>query len=238
VTIGSAVPRYFPTGLAARFKTTLGINDLMLRKKDDDFQELVQYCVDLRATTPELTQTICEYLLEECGGHTFPTLAFIEHFFTHADAKKFLEKETEFHRYFIGPDFTRSLFYESVRDRCFEQVLDPENEQVAFRVLGGKEETSDINTLLRLGWWNYETRGFISRFLVNACLNGVVSKMGSVLYLDKKNSPEENTELVIVEGLSAMEDSDFKCSTDKSNVKVEDGVSFNWAYRARVKTSI
>ena len=32
-----------------------------------------------------------------------------------------------------------------------------------------------------------------------------------------------------------MEDSDFKCSMHESNVKVEDGVSFNWAYRARKK---
>lgn len=121
--------------------------------------------------------------------------------------------------------------------RCFEQLLDAETEKVAFRVLGGKEEAGDITTLTRMGWWDPDGGDFISRFLVNACLSGV--KPGTddgVLYLTKKKkTPEENTEMVIVEGLSGMEDSDFKCLRHKSGVKVENGVSFNWAYKARIK---
>jgi hypothetical protein len=57
----------------------------------------------------------------------------------------------------------------------------------------------------------------------------------NVHYLSEKKSREENTELVIIEGLSGMEDSDFKCWRHESGIKVEDGLSFNWAYRARVK---
>lgn len=233
VTIGSSVPRFIPSGLTASFKSVLRMTDLVLREDDDDFQKLVQYCVGLKATTRELTQIICKHLLKLCGGHTFPTLAFIEHFFTHDDAREFLVSEEAFYQYICGPDFARSPFYASVRNRCFEQLLDAETEKVAFRVLGGKEEAGDISTVTRLGWWNPEANDFISRFLVNACLSGVQPRTGGVLYLDKKKSHEENTELVIVEGLAGMDESDFKCWRHQSGVKVENGVSFNWAHKAR-----
>lgn len=235
VTIGSSVPRFIPTGLTASFKSVLRMTDLVLREDDEDFQKLVQHCVRLKATTPELTQIICKFLLKQCGGHTFPTLAFIEYFFTHDDARDFLVSEEAFYHYFCGPDFARSPFYESVRNRCFEQLLDAETEKVAFRVLGGKEEAGDISTVTRLGWWNPEASDFISRFLVNACLSGVQPGTDGVLYLDKKKSYEENTELVIVEGLAGMDESDFKCWQHKTGVRVENGVSFNWAQKARAK---
>jgi hypothetical protein len=114
-------------------------------------------------------------------------------------------------------------------------LLDFETENVVFRVLGGKEEAGDINTLTRLGWWNPDSRDFISQFLVNACLSGVKPGIDDVLYLSDEKTPEENTEMVIVEGLSGMEDDDFKCWRGKSEIKVEDGVSFNWAHKARKK---
>jgi hypothetical protein len=80
------------------------------------------------------------YLLKQCGGHTYPTLAFIEYFFTRDDAKGFLASQEVFIRYFCSPDFTHSPFYESVKNRCFVQLLDNETQEVAIRVLGGKKE--------------------------------------------------------------------------------------------------
>lgn len=235
VTIGAAVPNFFRTGLSSVFKTALRMTDLVLKEDDGDFQELIKHCEGLKATKPEPTRVICKYLLKQCGGHTFPTLAFIEHFFTRDDAKGYLSSLEEFRRYFCGADFAQSSFYKSVRDRCFVQLLDAETERVAFRVLGGQVEAGDINSMTRLGWWDPHTRDFISRFLVNACLSAVQPGTDGVLYLDEKKTPEENAELVIVEGLQGMEDSDFKCWRHKSGVKVENGVSFNWAYKARVK---
>ena len=150
VTIGTSVSLFTPT--TELFKSILRMTDLVLKKEDEDFQELVQYCVGLKATTPELTQTICEYLLERCGGLTFPTLTFIEHFFTRDDSKRFLVSEEVFYRYFCGPDFARSYFYESVRDRCFQHiVLDYDTKSAAFRVLGGMEKAGDISTITQLG---------------------------------------------------------------------------------------
>ena len=235
VTIGAAVPSYIPTRLTAVFKEVLRMTDLVLKEEDEDFQELVQYCVGLKATTPELTETVCVYLLRQCGGHTFPTLAFIEHFFTCDSMKNFLVCEEEFYRYFCGQEFSSSMFYKSVRDRCFQQILDAEIEKIVFRILGCIYEAGDISTMIRLGWWDPVTNDFISRFLVNVCLSGVKPVVKDVIYLDEKRSHEENTELVIMVGLSCMDESDFKCCRHESGVKVEDGVSFNWAQKARAK---
>jgi hypothetical protein len=235
VTIGSAVPGYLKTGVTGAFKSRLGMTDLVLKQDDEDFQELIQYCVGLNATSAELTQYICKYLLEYCGGHTFPTLAFIEYFFTCDEAKEYLQNKEVFSRYLCGPDFARSPLYKPVRDRCFDELLDADTGNLAFRVLGGKEEANDISTVTRLGWWDPEARTFISPFLLNACLYSVKSRSADALYLDNKKTPEENTELVIVQGLSGMEDSDFKCWKHKSEVKIENAVSFNWAHKARVK---
>lgn len=139
VMIGSAVPSYTPTGLTTSFTSVLRMTDLVLREDDEDFQTLVQFCVKREATTPELTQAICKVILKQCGGHTFPTLAFIEHFFTQDDARGFLASETAFCRYFCGPEFARSSVYDTVRERCFPQILDAETEKVVFRVLGGMD---------------------------------------------------------------------------------------------------
>lgn len=231
VTIGASVPLYSPH--PASFDSLLRMTDLVLREDDEDFQKLVQYCVELKATTPALTRAICKYLLEQCGGHTFPTLAFIEHFFTRDEVRGLLANKTAFDDYFRGPYFACSPFYQLVRNMCFEQLLNAEIEKVAFRVMGGKEEAGDISTMIQLGWWNRVTGDFISRFLVNACVSGVEC---GALFLDQKKSHEETTELLIVEGLAGMDDSDFNClQQHTSSVKVQNGVSFNWAQKARAK---
>lgn len=113
------VPLFIPTRLMASFKSVLRMTDLVLREDDEDFQKLVQYCIELKTATPELTQIIKKFLLKQCGGHTFLT-PFIKHFFTRDDARGFLGSEKTLNNYFSGPDFARSPFYESVRNRCFE----------------------------------------------------------------------------------------------------------------------
>lgn len=70
---------------------------------------------------------------------------------------------------------------------------------------------------------------------MNVCLSCVDPERDKVLYLDAKNSHKENTDIVIIEGLSCMDYSDFNCWRNKSEVRVENGVSFNWASKAIVK---
>jgi hypothetical protein len=211
------------------------MTDLVLKEEDEDFIELINYCVELKATTTELTQTFCKYILKQCGGHTYPTLAFIEYFFTRDDAKEFLASQEVFHRYFCSADFARSPFYEAVRHRCFGHLRYEDTQEVAIRVMGGKEEVGDIATMTRLGWWDPEARSFISLFLENAHLSGINPRTDGVRYLSENMNFENNTELVIIEGLSGMDDSDFKCWKHESGVKVVNGVSFNWACKVRAK---
>ena len=97
-------------------------------------------------------------------------------------------------------------------------------------------QDGDISTLTRLG---PDVRDFISLFLVNTCLSGVRPETDNPHRRRTVNTClygfEKNTQLVIEEGLAGMEDSDFNCWRNKNDVKVEDGVSFNWAYKARLK---
>ena len=88
----------------------------------------------------------------------------------------------------------------------------------------------------RLGWWDSETRDVISRFLVNVCLANEMEYRNAV-YLDESQTPEANTELAITEGLSHMQDCDFKCFTaaDNSRIRIENAISYNWACRVRAK---
>jgi hypothetical protein len=173
-------------------------------------------------------------VLKHCGGHAYPTLAFIEHFFTDSDGESFLTSMEEFQKYFCGPDFPRTSVYKKVKDRCFDE-LDGTTTQVASRVLQGEEGVGDIETLWRLGWWNPEDKFFISAFLVNTCLSAIPPVNDGARYLSETMSHEENTELAIIEGLSGMEDSDFYCSKRASGFRVENSISFSWAGKMRAK---
>lgn len=236
VTIGAAVPRFLPNGSTAMFASILLMKDLVLKMDDKDFLQLVNYCVNLHVTSQTLTEKICTFLLKECGGHAYPTLAFTEYFFTYEEGKKVLTSEETFGRYFYDDTFANGGFYTQVRNRCFDRFSYTNSLQVATRVLGGKEWPTDIDALTRLGWWDPDANNFISQFLVNTILSAVRHGMDTgEVYLDASKSPEENTELVIMEGLSAMEDVDFSCWRNPGAVKVENAVSFNWACRAKLR---
>lgn len=181
VTIGSAVPRFISTGRTIMFREVVGMDDLCLRADDEDFQGLVQYCVGLNATSAELTKGICEYVLEDCGGHAYPTLSFIEHFFASGTAVKHLSSWDAFLKYYGFEEFTQSECYKSVRKRCFGHQLDQDLLNAAMRVMGGKEEGMDVGILTRLGWWDYQKNAFISPFLKNACLNSNLTPLTSNL---------------------------------------------------------
>jgi hypothetical protein len=218
VTIGAAVPTHIPTGFTAVFRSQLLMSDLVLKEDDADFQELIQHSVGLNVISPELTRDICTYLLRQCGGHAYPTLAFIEYFLTSIEAKEHIQSMETFLRFFCGPVFAETSCYKNVRSRCFTELPDADTLSAAVRVLGGKQETGDSITLTRFGWWNAETHDFISLFLVNACLSDAVIEVDNdPIYLERSSddtSSKEtycrNTERVIIAGLEAMEDPDFE----------------------------
>lgn len=152
------------------------MSDLALEEDDEDFHGLIQHCTELNATSSALTEIICKEILQQCGGHAYPTLAFIEHFFRPADnadmtaISKALSCPVGFHVYFGGEEFAQSRFQHDVRGRCFDELLDEDTVQIACRVFRGEEERGDVGALDSLGWWNRDKRGFISPFLRNAVL--------------------------------------------------------------------
>jgi hypothetical protein len=238
VVIGAAVPRYSDSGVTAKFAIKVPMSGICLRQTDDDFRQLVDYCVRRNVTSPALTETICLSLLDECGGHVYPTLKFIEYFFTLAPSEV-VASEQAFHQYFGGPAFLQARVYQKVIERCFDMKSNNEATKAAIRVLGGKKQRTDTEALLRVGWWNGDTRDFISPWLVSTLLSSAPPEpaVASVVYLDATTSSEVIAALVIAEGLSAMEQDDFFCRTNSTVASVESAVAFNWAYRVKRRVS-
>lgn len=150
VTIGAAIPRYTPSGMAAKFATRLSMSDIVLRETDDDFLELINYWVLKDAASRKVTKMICKHVLDECSGHTYPTLKFIEYVFMHAPPEV-RESKQNFREYFGGPKFVDEEVYKFVIDRCFN-ISDTEATTAAIRVLGGKQKATDVISLTRVGW--------------------------------------------------------------------------------------
>lgn len=235
VTIGVAVPRFNKSGSAAQFRKRLGMESLVLEA--DDVKQLVQYWKDLNATTPEMIECICSHLLKYCGGHIYPTVRFMEYFFTDEGAKKFTENKEKFYKYFGSQEFSQSPVHEMVMVRCFDEVLESETAKIADRVLRGTELSGDIETLLRIGWWNPDSQDFISLLLVNANLSRISPTTSGALSLPVNRNAQQYIERIIIVGLEAMEASDFQCLQTKTGVKVEDGISFGWGGKVKANIS-
>ena len=241
VTIGAAVPRWMESGTTCMFKVELCISELVLQKEDNDFQDLIKFCVNLKATAPDptqdnciedVTQDICIELLNHCGGHPFPTLAFIAYFFTREDTKKYIKNLSVFNTYFNSKDFEASAVYKLVARRCFDDVQHNDYLIRVHRLLLHKADIGDEMQLEQIGWWNTQTSDFISTFFLNICKPYFeVPECDNPLYLSESISAQENTELVIIAGLAGMDDSDILCDSSKFGIVVNNALSFCWAFR-------
>lgn len=150
VTIGSAVPLYTPSGMAAKFATRLSMSDIVLRETDDDFLVLINYWVLKCVASRKVTKMICKHVLDECSGHTYPTLKFIEYVFTGAPPEV-RESKQNFLEFFGGPKFVDEEVYKFVIERCFD-ISDTEATIAAICVLGGKQKATDAISLTTVGW--------------------------------------------------------------------------------------
>ena len=56
----------------------MGISDLAIRKIDDDYVKLVERLSG--GENAALVSDICANILNNCGGHVFPSLFLIEYF--------------------------------------------------------------------------------------------------------------------------------------------------------------
>jgi len=190
----------------------------------------------MEVTTAEMTDYICRCILRHCGGHLFPALAIIEGYFTTEGLGDFMKCEIEFLQHFYGPAFEETKFYPIVLSRCFDAFEQIDLLETAHRVLSGTDSSvTDIETLIRVGWWNEDTDGFISTLIFNICLakKKLTLRNVEIKKLTTEKSPEENAEEVIIAGFRSMEKVDFYCLIDIYKVPVENSLSYSWALKAK-----
>ena len=234
LTIGAAVPRYNPS-ITAIFRDILHTTDLVLRVNDEDVVGLIEHWQSKDVATLQMVMYVSQILLNHCGGHVYPVLAFMEYFFTDSEAQKCLTDEKKFVRYFFSAKFRQTLVYRDVCKRCY--FYDDHHDSVAVggRLLSGKEEISDSATLARLGWWDSDRNDFISALLLNNFFSHVKIPIPFTekIYLRNDNSQEQNLEILIIEGLSNMEPHELTCTDKVSGWPIENALSFNWACRVK-----
>ena len=235
-TIGAAVPAQFPTGSTAQFSGALRTNDLVLKESDDDVCELIEHwkTINEGVVSSEMVEYVSIFLLNYCGGHVYPILELMQHFFTQngAKAKPFLTDKVRFKKHIYSPDFMKSNVYELICNRCFDALSTTSLLQALQRALTDMAGVGEIENLVRVGWWNNVDNRIISTLLKNESLQriGPTGNTEILMYVDNAKSPEENMELVIVEGLYNMEPSTF---TSPFRSPTEDALSNSWAQSAK-----
>jgi len=120
VTIGAAVPKFVDFA----FRAQLGTTELRLQEYEKDFVKLIDHIKRLELTTPVATDFICRLLLRQCRGHVFPTLAFIEAYFTTEELKPFIEDEVKFFRHFGTPAFDQTNVHQFVKDERYVEIYE------------------------------------------------------------------------------------------------------------------
>lgn len=239
--LGAAVPRFMPTGSTSTFRECFRFGDLVLRSHDVDVQGLVEHwqaLVSADGIDKDVVRDVCNYIISYCGGHVYPVLAFMEHFFTTDEGKKVLSGGRDtFVVYFRSAGFYQSRLFRKVCTRCFsyEMTVDAESKRSFFRMLSGQGDSTDFTTVARLGWWDPDKNNVVSALLLNECLAWVgANEETGVGKRDKRvdgtESSQEKLKALVIEGLSRMQPCDFESHSKKW--RIENALSFNWATRA------
>lgn len=237
--IGAAVPRYLPSGASATFRFVLRHSDLVLKDGDTDVSALVEHwkAILAPAVPPQTVDFVCKLVLSYCGGHTYAVLAFMELIFTTEVQKAVLmQGEAAFLKHFYSEEFANNAVYRDICARCFDNISDPLSYKTLVRVLNGSGDSTDVGTLVRLGWWEAEKSTISSTLLLNECLLAGNTEIGNdkkeKLFVDGNKPAQENLELLVVEGVASMEENDFKSAGNQW--PIENALSFNWAHRVRL----
>ena len=142
VVIGAGLSRFYKSYYTAMFRDALRMNDIVLKENDEDFLDLIEHCNSLKVTTPKVTEIICKTILKRCGGHVFPTVAFIQHYFSDTEGKIHIKDEKDFIKHFDGPSLLQSDTYKEVVERCFDATHDEGVCKIVDRVLSGRAGAS------------------------------------------------------------------------------------------------
>jgi hypothetical protein len=221
-----------PTGSIAQFKCVLTGFDLSLSEDDEDVRALIEHWKSStkEVITADMVEYVSKFLLSYCGGHVFPVLAFMEHFFTNGQAQRLLVDRQTFTKHFLSAEFTKSETYRRICGRCFDAELGSSTLKVLSRVIENTAESGDVDMLTHVGWWNPKKFAVVSTLLLNEGLRRSVSTSSEhATYLDPNSTPEENVEKLIMEGLYNMKPSELTGMPSTSGWPIENALSFNWA---------
>ena len=133
------------------FKRTLEIFELVLRPDDANYLQLVDYVTKLQIVSSSVTAAICRYILDYCGGHLFPTLHFIEVFFTLPEMSSHLQSMDTFFLHFHSADFAHSEYYREVQRRCFSSH--PEEAAVHLHLVQPRGRARVLRGRGKRVWW-------------------------------------------------------------------------------------
>ena len=208
IIIGAAVPSNVKSANTGNFRHRIQMSDLILKKTDTDYIEFARTSSDslmLRAPTisSQVCIDICDFILRYCGGHVYPTLHLISYFSTKLPTEH-LQSLADFQFFLFSQEFENSKDFLDLKNRCFDH--DSMTEASVDRIMRGVEVVGDMEVVNRLGWWNSDTKDFISTMLKNYCLIFMSEATSPKITLvsDKDHSFFSNTITMLVEGLVDM----------------------------------
>mmetsp|Transcript_7687 Transcript_7687/g.10898 ORF Transcript_7687/g.10898 Transcript_7687/m.10898 type:complete len:469 (-) Transcript_7687:113-1519(-) len=230
LTVGAAVGQFYIT---CNFRKKLHTSDLVLREGDQDVLDLIAHWKTKEVASPEMVVHVSMFLLNHCGGHVYPVLAFMEYVFTHPEAKEYLADEKEFRKHLYSDRFAQGEVYREVCNRCFGDGvgIDPDLAKTFMRVMSDRVRDHDIHTLTQLGLWDWMKQGVLSALLLNACLDHLKPANMTETHLDRNCGQELNLENLIIESLNAVEPHELAAT----NCFLENKLSFNWACRVKAR---
>ena len=208
------------------------MSQLALRLDDQDFLDLVKDIVSLNRAAPEIATTICNHILEHCGGHLYPTLRFIELFFLKPELQKYAVTFEGFFVYFHSSEFSKCSNLGAIIRRCFTSAGNAALS--ASKLLNSTYTDVDTDLLERVGWLDKDNWKLVSKLLETYCLKikAQTSPTSSRLQLLLSEDPFNNVKRVIIEGFSKMAETDLTV-IETSYAPIENALSFNWAKHVR-----
>ena len=238
LTIGAAVAE-FKSSNTALFGTVLNSEYLVLKEGDEDMLKLLDLwknhpVVVSNEVTSAMVEHVSSFLLKYCGGHVYPVLAFMEHFFvntTQEQAKEFLSSKKAFAKHFHSSSFPLSDVSETIRHRCFQNLKDSEFSGALTRVIRGKPEGTDIIALIRVGWYVSEKKSILSTLLANEHMRLIApARLEEIVFLEDNDGRQHNLEVLIKTGLQKM--SEIQPIGPDGKWPIENALSYDWATEA------
>jgi hypothetical protein len=267
ITIGVGISQCAGVSVAFAMKFPSAVNEsddgctMMMPAEMDD--EIKYWCDQGSDISPESVGIICKWVHHYTGGHFFPMFKLMEHAFSAADGP-FTKgarstdglihvKETDVWQYFCSEDFSRSVTYVDIMNRCFTS-LPLSLHQAATRMFAGSLSEADIVLFDKVGFWSSNRNSFFSDLLTSCLFNKtaglslrqtklVAFTIGNVKVYPPFQIDDFGTTMninsldyVIAVGLRFMDIDDFLEPTNM-NSKYENSLGFSWATRIKMAIS-